>query len=261
MGGLRKVMPWTFATFLIGAISLAGIWPTAGFWSKDEILAVALDANTILFALAMITVFMTAFYMFRAVFMTFGGEYRGGEGGHKPHESPLVMVAPMVVLAILAVFSGFWNVQGGFGAFMGHGETHGFLEGFFGIFSHYLPWISLALAGLGIFLAYVIYSAKWLSAEKIGRVFRPFYSLFSHKYWLDELYEKVIVSGVLLKGFFAVLQFFDIYVVDGAVNGLAGGAMATGKAIRKAHSGQLQLYGLFIGIGIVVIVACFYIFG
>jgi NADH-quinone oxidoreductase subunit L len=261
MGGLRKVMPWTFATFLIGAISLAGIWPTAGFWSKDEILAVALDANTILFALAMITVFMTAFYMFRAVFMTFGGEYRGGEGGHKPHESPLVMIAPMVVLAILAVFSGFWNVQGGFGAFMGHGETTGFLEGFFGIFTHYLPWISLALAGLGIFLAYVIYSAKWLSAEKIGRVFQPFYQLFSHKYWLDELYEKVIVSGVLLKGFFAVLQFFDIYVVDGAVNGLAGGAMATGKAIRKAHSGQLQLYGLFIGIGIVVIVACFYIFG
>ncbi len=261
MGGLRKFMPWTFATFLIGSISLAGIWPVAGFWSKDEILAVALDANTILFVLAMITVFMTAFYMFRAVFMTFGGEYRGGEGGHKPHESPLVMIAPMAVLAILAVFSGFWNVHGGFGAFMGHGETHGFVEGFFGILSHSLPWISLLLAGLGILLAYAIYSAKWLSAERIGRMFQPFYKLFLNKYWLDELYEKLFVGRVLQRGFFAILQFFDVYIVDGTVNGIASGTMATGRAIRKAHSGQLQLYGLFIGIGIVVIVACLYIFG
>jgi NADH-quinone oxidoreductase subunit L len=262
MGGLRKFMPWTFATFLIGSISLAGIWPVAGFWSKDEILAIALDANTILFVLAIITVFMTAFYMFRAVFMTFGGEYRGGEGGHnKPHESPLVMIAPMVVLAILAVFSGFWGVHNGFGAFMGHGETTGFLEGFFGIFTNYLPWISLILAGLGIFLAYAIYSAKWLSAERIGKMFRPFYKLFLNKYWLDELYEKIFVGKVLLKGFFAGLQGFDVHGVDGAVNGVAVTAMDAGKALRKAHSGQLQLYGLFIGIGVIVIIACFFIFG
>ncbi|MGD9115856.1 MAG: NADH-quinone oxidoreductase subunit L [Dehalococcoidia bacterium] len=262
MGGLRKFMPWTFATFLIGAISLAGIWPISGFWSKDEILAVALDANSILFILAIITVFLTAFYMFRAVFMTFGGEYRGGEGDHKkPHESPLVMIAPMVVLAILAVFSGFWNVHGGFGAFMGHGETKGFLEGFFGIFTNALPWISLALAGLGILLAYAIYSKKWLSAEKIGRMFKPLYNLFVNKYWLDTLYEKIFVGKVLLRGFFAGLQGVDVYGVDGAVNGLAAGAMNAGKALRRAHSGQLQLYGLFIGIGIVVIVACLFIFG
>jgi NADH-quinone oxidoreductase subunit L len=261
MGGLRRVMPWTFATFLIGSISLAGIWPISGFWSKDEILAVALDANFILFLLAMITVLMTAFYMFRAVFMTFGGEYRGGEGGHKPHESPLVMIAPMVVLAILAVVSGLWNTHNAFGAFMGHGETTGFLEGFFGILAKPLPWISLGLAGLGVLLAYAIYSAKWLSAERIGRMFHPLYSLFLHKYWLDELYEKVFLGKVLLRGFFAFLQFFDVHVVDGAVNGIASGAMATGQAIRKAHSGQLQLYGLFIGIGIIVIVACLYIFG
>jgi NADH-quinone oxidoreductase subunit L len=261
MGGLRKFMPWTFATFLIGSISLAGIWPISGFWSKDEILAVALDANFILFLLAMITVLMTAFYMFRAVFMTFGGEYRGGEGGHKPHESPLVMVAPMVVLAILAVVSGLWNAHGAFGAFMGYGETHGFAESLFGILAKPLPWISLVLAGLGIFLAYAIYSAKWLSAERIGGMFKPLYKLFLRKYWLDELYERVFVGKVLLRGFFAVLQAFDVYVVDGAVNGIASGAMVTGRALRKAHSGQLQLYGLFIGIGVVIIVACLYIFG
>lgn len=263
MGGLRKIMPWTYATFLIASLSIAGIWPLAGFWSKDEILASALENQPVLFVLAMITVFMTAFYMFRVVFMTFGGSYRGGdpEAHGKPHESPPVMVMPMVVLAILAVVSGLWNVTGDFGAFMGHGETHSFTEGFFGILTHSLPWISLVLAGLGILLAYAIYSARWLSAERIGGMFQPLYKLFLNKYWLDELYEKVFVGKVLLKGFFAGLQGFDVYGVDGAVNGVASGAMATGRAIRKAHSGQLQLYGLFIGIGIIVIVACVYFFG
>jgi NADH-quinone oxidoreductase subunit L len=263
MGGLRRIMPWTYATFLIASISIAGIWPLSGFWSKDEILASALQAQPILFVLAMITVFMTAFYMFRVVFMTFGGDYRGGgEDAHgKPHESPAVMVMPMVVLAVLAVISGFWNVTGSFSALFGHGETHSFAGGFFGILTHALPWISLILAGLGILLAYAIYSAKRLSAERIGAMFQPLYTLFLHKYWLDELYENVIVKLVLLKGLFAGFQAIDSYGVDGAVNGFAQGAMATGKAIRKAHSGQLQLYGLFIGIGIIVILACFYFFG
>jgi len=92
MGGLRKVMPWTYATFVIASLSLAGVWPLAGFWSKDEILASSLASQPILFYLALITVFMTAFYMFRAIFMTFGGEYRGGapEAHGHPHESPPV---------------------------------------------------------------------------------------------------------------------------------------------------------------------------
>jgi len=263
MGGLRKVMPWTYSTFLIASLSIAGIWPLSGFWSKDEILASALQNQPILFYLAMITVFMTAFYMFRVVFLTFGGEYRGGgaEGHGKPHESPSVMVMPMVVLAILAVVSGFWNVTGQFGAFMGHGETHSFAEGFFGILGHSLPWISLILAGLGILLAYAMYSAKWLSAERIGGLFKPLYTLFYRKYWFDELYEKVLVGKVLVGGFFAGLQGFDTYGVDGAVNGIASGAVATGKVIRKAHTGQLQLYGLFIGIGILAIILCLYFFG
>jgi len=262
MGGLRRFMPWTYATFLIASISIAGIWPLSGFWSKDEILASALQAQPVLFYLAMITVFMTAFYMFRVVFMTFGGEYRGGEEGHgKPHESPAVMVMPMVVLAVLAVVSGLWNVTGDFGVLFGHGHTHSFAEGFFGILTHALPWISLILAGLGILLAYAIYSAKWLSAERIGAMVKPLYNLFLHKYWLDELYEQIIVRLVLIKGLFAGFQALDSYGVDGAVNGLAKGAMATGRAVRRAHSGQLQLYGLFIGIGVIVIIACFYLFG
>jgi NADH-quinone oxidoreductase subunit L len=262
MGGLRKFMPWTYATFVIAALSIAGIWPLAGFWSKDEILAASLQNQPILFYLAMITVFMTAFYMFRVVFLTFGGEYRGGAEAHgKPHESPSVMVMPMVVLAVLAVVSGLWNVTGAFGGLFGHGESHGFVTGFFGILAHPLPWLSLMLAGLGILLAYAMYSAKWLSAERIGSIFKPLYILFYRKYWFDELYEKVIVKNFLVRGLFAGFQLFDSYGVDGAVNGIASGAIATGRAIRKAHSGQLQLYGLFIGIGILAIIACVYFFG
>jgi len=263
MGGLRKFMPWTYATFVIASLSIAGIWPLSGFWSKDEILAASLQNQPILFYLAMLTVFMTAFYMFRVVFLTFSGEYRGGsaEAHGKPHESPLVMVTPMVVLAILSVVSGFWNVTGAFGQFMGHGETHSFVEGFFGILAHPLPWLSLILAGLGILLAYAMYSAKRLSAERIGSRFKSLYTLFYRKYWFDELYEGVVVRIVLLKGLFAGFQLFDSYGVDGAVNGVASGAIATGRALRKAHTGQLQLYGLFIGIGILAIFLCLYFFG
>ncbi|MFC1914987.1 NADH-quinone oxidoreductase subunit L [Chloroflexota bacterium] len=266
MGGLRKVMPWTYITFLIASLSIAGIWPLAGFWSKDEILATSLESQPILFYLALITVFMTAFYMFRAVFITFGGEYRGGSAeahghGSKPHESPAVMVVPMVILAVPAVISGFWNVTGQFGAFLGHGETHGFAEGFFGILTHPLPWISLAAAVLGIFLAYAMYSAKWISAEWVGKLFFPLYTLFSRKYWLDELYQNVFVKKTLVNGSFVGLQKFDENGVDGIVNGVANATIAGGRAIRKAQSGQLQLYGLSIGIGVLAIAICLYLFG
>ena len=223
-------------------------------------IAIALEQQPILGYLAMITVFMTAFYIFRVLFITFGGEYRGGvpeaHGAH-PHESPPVMVAPMVVLAILAVFSGFWNVNGQFNELMGH---HGHAYGFFGILTHALPWISLIVAGSGIFLAYAMYSAKWISAERIGSIFKPLYTLFLRKYWFDELYENVIVKKVLVNGLFTGFQLFDSRGVDGAVNGVGSGVMAGGRVVRRAQSGQLQLYGLFIGIGVLVIILCLYFF-
>jgi NADH-quinone oxidoreductase subunit L len=246
MGGLRKAMPWTFGTFLIGGLSLA---------------VTALHANPVLFTLVIITVFMTAFYIFRVIFLTFGGEYRGGapdEHGHAhahAHESPPVMVAPMLVLAVLAIFSGFWNVTGGFNAFMGEGETHGFLPGLFGIFSHSaLPAIALLVALLGIFLAYAIYSAKWLSAEAIGRTFKPLYTLFSRKYFMDELYQDVIVKRVLIGGLFAGLQKIDTAAIDGAVNGVARLASSAGRAVRRTQTGQLQAYAMAVGVGIIAIV-------
>jgi len=273
MGGLRKYMPWTFAVFLIGSLALAGIWPLAGFWSKDLIVLHAWDHTPALFWLAMITVFMTAFYMFRAIFMTFGGEYRGGaqaNGSHghdshghgEPHESPRVMVFPMVMLAIMAIGGGwtFWN--GGVAKFLGSGEYYGLhahwhAHGFFDLFTKYgeepMPLIALIVALAGVCLAYTMYSAKWISPEKIGKAFAPLYILFSRKYYFDELYERIFVIKVLCNGLFYVIQMFDTYVVDGIVNGLAQVAVFAGSILRRLQTGQLQSYGLAIGMGVLII--------
>jgi len=253
MGGLRKAMPWTYATFLIASLSIAGIWPLAGFWSKEGILAESFHYAPILFALALITVFLTAFYMFRVVFMTFGGEYRGqSQDSHGLHESPLVMILPMVLLAILAVASGWLPISELLG-----GESHSF----FGALASPMAWASLVLAGLGILLAYAIYSKKWISAESLRRAFAPLYTLFSRKYWFDELYENVFVMRILVNGLFALFHKFDDRVVDGLVNGVAGGTIVASKRIRRVQTGQLQVYGMAIFIGILAIVAVFFIFG
>jgi NADH-quinone oxidoreductase subunit L len=287
MGGLRKAMPKTFATFCIGAASLAGIWPLSGFWSKDAILTNALDKQPLLFVLVIITVFMTAFYMFRVVFLTFGGEYRGKE--HHLHESKPVMTIPLFILAALAIASGWVNLTGGFSSFFGTGTTHSVIEGLFGIFKEPLPWISLILALGGIFLAYAIYSKKWISAQALGKTFAWPYKVFYNKYFVDELYEGIIVKKVLMGGLFAAARWFDTTVidggvntfiiqrvivknffaglfafdrkgVDGAVNGVAGTTLAAGKTVRKAQTGQLQFYGLVIGLGIIALIAGVFIF-
>jgi NADH-quinone oxidoreductase subunit L len=261
MGGLRKTMPWTYITFVIASLSLAGIWPLAGFWSKDEILAVALENHPALFVLAFITVFLTAFYMFRVIFLTFHGEYQGGDPeaahGH-PHESPWVMVVPLVILAGLAIGAGLWGTGGGFAEFMG--EPHAHAPGFFTVLGLPLPWLSLITAILGIALAYVMYIKKWISAEKMGAIFKPIYTLFLRKYWMDELYENLIVRKVLLGGLFSWMQKTDTYVIDGTVNGVGEGAYTEGQAIGRAHTGQLQVYGLVTGIGIIAIILVLFIF-
>jgi NADH-quinone oxidoreductase subunit L len=273
MGGLRKTMPWTYATFLIGSLSLAGIWPLAGFWSKDEILVSAFTSQPVLFWLALITVFLTAFYMFRAIFMTFHGEYKGGakddvKDYSHTHESPRVMVGPLVFLAILAIVAGWWNVTGGFSTFMGHEAeaTQSGIGALFSVFTHTvngvpLPLISLIVALLGIFMAYTIYIKRWITAESVGKLFGPFYRLVSDKYYFDELYENIIVKLVLVKGLFTGFQLFDSKGVDGAVNGAADIVVRGGKAIRQAQTGQLQLYGLFIIIGLAIIGICVLLWG
>jgi len=268
MGGLRKYMPWTFAVFLIGALALSGIWPLAGFWSKDSIVMQAWEHTPALFWLAIITVFMTSFYMFRVIFITFSGEYRGGEpsqgehghgehGHGGPHESPAVMIAPMVILALMGIGAGWGFWAGGAYEFLG-GHAHGFFDVFTKAGEEPLPLISLVVALSGIGLAYAMYGAKWISPERVGKLFAPLYTLFSRKYYMDELYERIFVGRILYDGLFLIIQTFDTYVVDGIVNGVAKIAVILGRTIRRLQTGQLQSYGLAIGLGVIIIVLAWF---
>ena len=250
MGGLARQMPWTFATFFIGALSLSGIWPLAGFFSKETILASALDKQPVLFALVLATVFLTAFYMFRVIFITFGGKYKGQE---KPRESPAIMLVSMVILAILAVSSGWLDANGMFGKLLGQGILHSWTSGIFGVFSHPLTWVSLALAAGGILLAWAIYKKKWLSASSISNSFAPIHSLLVNKYWCDEVNENIIGKKVLDGGIFTGFEKFDTYVINGAVGGLAQFTNTTSRLLKKIQNGNLQTYLLFFIIGIALI--------
>ncbi len=250
MGGLARLMPWTFATFIIGSLSLAGIWPMAGFFSKEEILASAMANQPVLFVLALATAFMTAFYMFRVVFMTFTGRCKSPV---KPHESGRIMVIPMVVLAVLAICAGWFNATGGFSGLLVSDKAHGWLYGIFGILSHPLAWISLLVASGGILLAWAMYYKRWISPLKVSSRFWAPYVIFSHKYWIDELYEKYIGQKLLNSGLFNLFNRFDSIVIDGVVNDIANLNLSSGKIIRRVQSGNLQLYALFFLLGVAVI--------
>ncbi len=257
MGGLRKYMPITYATFVIGSLSLAGVVPFAGFWSKDEILGAAWHDDKILWAVAMAVVFMTAFYSFRAIFMTFHGEYKGGEppehGAHdahagKPHESPLVMVLPLLILAVPATLAGFVNFPSHSTDALAHLLEGALPESSAEALHHasFNWWIAissstLAIAGIG--LAYAIYEAKAISAASLQKMWGPVHTLVSRKYYMDDLYEGLIVREGLYNFAARIGQWVDTNVIDGAVNGAATVARKTGDGLRWVQSGSVQAYG------------------
>jgi NADH-quinone oxidoreductase subunit L len=261
MGGLRKVMPWTYATVMIASLSLAGMFPFAGFWSKDEILGDAWHEQQILFWLALGVVFLTAFYMFRAVFLTFEGEYQGGaepeEGGHggdpsHPHESPWVMIGPLAVLAVPAVLIGFANIDGGIehllvGALPAATEEH--LHAF--EFNWSIALGSIAVGVAGIVGAWLFYGVKVLSSEAVRTTLKPIHTLLERKYFLDDLYEEVIVDK-LLQGSAAVLAWVDTNIVDGIANGVAGTIRFSGSSLRLLQNGQVQAYGVVAFAGVIL---------
>jgi len=260
MGGLTRAMPITYATFLIGAISLVGVPPFAGFWSKDEILGAAWHDNQPLFWVAMAVVFMTAFYTFRAIFLTFWGAYRGGEtpehGAHDrhdahagaPHESPAVMALPLLVLAVPAFAAGFINMPFGDLDNLGHllegalpAETAEHLH--HAEFNWGIAIGSTALGVAGITLAYVIYVARAISAESLRRAWGPIATLVERKYYMDEIYETLIVRNALYRGVCAAAAWFDERVIDGAVNGSSTVTRRAGDALRWVQAGSFQAYG------------------
>jgi len=264
MGGLARYMPVTFATTTIAGMALVGLFPLAGFWSKDEILLEAWAEKPLIFWTALAGVLLTAIYVGRMLFLTFGGEYKGGEAaehgggaGHgEPHESPWVMLAPLVVLAVLAATAGFVNIGGGLGDV---------LEGWLpertrelvaeGDFQLWISVVSVAVGLAGLAVAWAIYSRRVVRSESIRNALAPLAVLAERKYFLDDLYETVLLKGVVLRGAATFLNAWDRYVVDGIVNGVATAARLASEQLRLAQAGQAQVYGAAIFIGVVATIA------
>jgi NADH-quinone oxidoreductase subunit L len=270
MGGLRTAMPITFVTFLVGSLSLAGVFPLAGFWSKDELLLDAWNNDKFLWVIGTIVAFMTAFYMFRVIFMTFFGEYRGGEEpesshGHAgpPHESPRSMTMPLLILSIPAIFFGLFALNG-FGSFLeatlfvdGH-LPEGFHEFEFHIEGIVLVASTLAALG-GIGAAAAVYFAGQPKPEQLGKAAGPLYKLAADKYYVDEIAEDGIVRGALDRVIGPAAAAFDNYVVDGIVNGIALAAKQVGDGVRRLETGQLQAYTSMSMLGVVIVVVVIFV--
>jgi NADH-quinone oxidoreductase subunit L len=304
MGGLKKHMPWTYWGMIIASLSLAGLFPFSGFWSKDEILGHAAEVGTdtanIVLALGLIAALMTAFYMFRAIFMTFHGEWKGGGeqeeadakatgepapvGNSPSHfaESPWLMVGPIILLAIFAIFIGFFSNpvtevgpidKHAFAHFMTveneivfpldeNGE-HEAAEhaGAAPEFNFMVAGISTVLAITGIGLAYLMYMKGAISPEAMGARFRPIHKLLFRKYYFDELYEDQIVRKGFYKYIADALRWFDEHWVDNANVYVSNWVSRIGKSGALVQNGQTQTYALGMVVGVVAIVAAFLLWG
>ncbi len=272
MGGLWKKMPVTAVTFLIGALSIAGIPPLAGFWSKDEIFAsVWQSGDRLLFAVAAFTALLTAFYMFRLFFKTFIGKFRGE---HLPHENGLYVTVPLIVLAVLAFAAGFVNAP-----FSGHalGEflTSAMQVGEQPLAAMWIMVVSTVIAAVGILLAWGIYGRGsepagqsvqggeipldgaqangGLQPDRMERAFPGVYQLLHNKYYVDEFYSMVIIRPVIALG--KGLWALDRHLVDGFVNLLARLTGNAGGALAQGHNGQFQTYGLVTVLGGITVFA------
>ncbi len=274
MGGLRKVMPWTYVTFLVGGLSLAGIFPLAGFWSKDEILvhAWAQDGGVsrLVFWLAAAAVLVTAFYVTRMVVMTFGREFRGGveaEPGAAPHdggvhlgESPRVMVGPLLVLGAASVLAGFFvNPIVDLGVIPPHWMSH-FLEVESEGFNLLLATVSVAAALAVVAVASWVYLSDPGWARQAGRRLGPAHTLLSRKYYFDEAYEGIVVTRFLYGWLARSLDWGDKAIVDGVVRDIDRLGRNVGRGIAQAQTGQLQGYGVAISVGVLGILGIYMIF-
>ena len=266
MGGLHSKMKITSITMLIGALAISGIPPLSGFWAKDEVLASVFEtgeANAIflfLWLLGVITAFMTAFYMFRLWFMTFTGEK--SERSKHAHESPKVMTGPLVALSIFALFSGL-VILFGFGEviYFGHPHHAGAMEVLTEIFGDPLTYISIAVAILGVLLAYLIYYKKSISADIFVSTpgTKRMYKLLRDRYGFTAGYDAFAERVVY--GFAKVVDFFDPRGIDGVVNGITTGIVGVGQRLRRVQNGMVQGYATVVVAGIAAILVILYITG
>ncbi|MGB8646246.1 MAG: NADH-quinone oxidoreductase subunit L [Anaerolineae bacterium] len=275
LGGLRRIMPATFVTFFIGSLALAGFPGLSGFFSKDEILTSAFaSGNYFAWALALLTAGLTAFYIFRGVFMTFFGAPRWQANGHgvsetqhgseshdahaiHPHESPSVMTLPLMLLAVLSAIGGYVVLP----AVLGANWFSQFLEPVFGAneatVAPNTEWLLISLSTLasvlGIFFAYWFYIRDTSIPVFFGQAYHGFYNLLVNKYYIDQIYDTLFArSGRWLANIF--WQVVDKGIIDGAAEGLGNLFRNIGRGLRGLETGYARRYALAMLIGIVIVI-------
>ncbi|MCX2485147.1 NADH-quinone oxidoreductase subunit L [Pedobacter sp. MR2016-24] len=256
MGGLRKKLPVTFITMLIGTIAISGLPPFSGFFSKDEILAHVYEHNKVMWAIGVFTAFLTAFYMFRMIFLTFFGTYRGTHHAEeKIHESPKSMTIPLIVLAVLSAIGGAIGIPESLGGshwlshwlapvIQHHGEAP----------DHATEYMLMAISVIGVLIAIGVAYAKYIKQNHVPLADEgkrsALANLSYHKFYIDEIYDAVIrkpLDG--LSVFF--YKVFDKKVVDGIVNGLGWGTSEASKGVRLLQSGNVGFYIFMMVVGII----------
>jgi NADH-quinone oxidoreductase subunit L len=275
MGGLRSYIPWTFLTMGIATLALAGIPPFAGFWSKDEILWQAYSSehgSWVFWLIGVITAFLTSFYMFRLLFMTFFGDYRGSqvdahgrahathghdEHGHgEPHESPMVMLVPLMILGVLSTVGGLVGIGNRFENFLAPVFGSGQVAEAAGRGTEFLLMgVSVTVAILGFLLAYVLYVSKPYLPQKIADALNGFYTAVLNKYYVDEIYAKLFVKPLVDGSTTILWQGVDRKVIDDTVNNAADAARHVSDEVRHMQSGNLRSYAGWIAAGSAVVIA------
>jgi NADH-quinone oxidoreductase subunit L len=246
MGGLRHKIRWTFLTMMCAAVAIAGVPPFAGFFSKDAILLAAHQQAPWIYWVGTITAGLTAFYVFRAMFLAFFGKYRGDA---HPHESPPVMLVPLVVLALLSITGGFlFKVP----AFLGTAFEGPKVEE-----NSTLMAISTAAGLIGIFLAWLMYVARPGMADAFAGRVKGLYTLVYNKYYVDEVYDAAVVKPLVGGSRTVLWKGMDAGLLDGAVNGVGVRAQRVGDVLKLLQSGNIRSYATWIVLGSVVAIVAF----
>jgi NADH-quinone oxidoreductase subunit L len=242
MGGLGRKIPITCIVLLCASLAIAGVPMTSGYFSKDLILESAYQYAPWIYWVGVLTAGMTAFYVFRAFFMAFTGEYRGNK---HPHESPFVMWGPLAVLAALSLGGGFINIPK-------------YLEPIFPVSEGTLPgFVALTPAVFGfagIGLAYILYVLAPGLPDSIANAFRPVYTLLYNKYFIDEAYDSAVVSPTIDGSRSLLWRTIDAGAIDGTVNGVGKTARGIGGVLRHLQSGYIRSYAGWVVAGAILVV-------
>jgi len=255
MGGLRKKIPHTFNVLLIAALAIAGFPLMSGWWSKEEILGAAMHHHPWMYWVAWVTALMTAFYVFRSIFLTFFGEYKGHA---HPHESPWVMIGPLYVLAALSVVGGWLFkiphiLEPVFHGIVPEGHTeHSMMDMVMGT----------APGFIGIALAYIVYVANPSTADSLKNSFSGLYNLLYNKYFVDEAYDATIVHPIKRSSRNFLWKVMDAGVIDnGFVHGFSGAAQNFGNLVRRAQNGEIRNYAAWVVIGVIFVLGTVTVLG